>query len=152
LEVAAVAGFKRTIYVDRPVEAVFDFATDLSNASRLIPGITRAELITEGGMKTGAKFRETRRVGKRERTAVIEVVEHKRPEVHTARAAMMGMSAAYTFRFAPKGPGTQVDMEAQVRGNLLWKLFLGMMSRMMEKEDGQYLERLKLCMEGPPPS
>jgi len=144
-----MAGFTRTIFIDRPVEAVFDFATDLANASRLIPGITKAELITPGGMQTGAKFEETRRVGKKERTAVIEVVEHKRPEVHTARAAMMGMSAAYTFRFAPKGSGTHVDMVADVRGNLLWKLFLGMMSRMMEKEDGQYLERLKECMERP---
>ena len=34
-----------------------------------------------------------------------------------------------------------------VQGNVLWWLFLGMMSRMMEKEDGEYLERVKTAMQ-----
>ena len=104
-------------------------------------------MITDGGMKAGAKFRETRGAKGKEHTAVIEVIEHQRPTVHAARAGMLGMQATYTFRFTPEGPGTRVDMEADVRGNFLWWLFLGMFARMMEKEDGQYLERMKNAME-----
>jgi hypothetical protein len=142
-----MAGFTRSVFIARPVEAVFDFATDLKNASVLIPGITKCEMVTEGGIRPGATFRETRRVGNKERTAVIEIVEHKRPELHAASAAMMGMRATYRFGFSPEGTGTRATMEAVVQGNLLWKPFLGMMSRMMEKEDGEYLNRLKGAME-----
>jgi carbon monoxide dehydrogenase subunit G len=144
-----MVGFKRSTVIDRPIEQVFDFATDLSNAPRLMPGVTRTEMLTEGDMKAGARFRETRIVKGKERSAVIEVVDHQRPQLHKAASAMMGMKATYTFRFSPENAGTRVDMEAEVTGNLLWKLFSGMISRMMEREDGDYLTRLKDAMEKP---
>ena len=144
-----MAGFKRSILIARPVEEVFDFATDLGNAKVLLPNITKVELLTEGGLKPGAKFRETRVMNGKERSAVIEVVEHQRPTVHAAKAGMLGMEAMYRFRFFPDGTGTRVEMEAEVTGNFLWWLFLGLMSRAMEKEDGQYLDRLKAALETP---
>jgi carbon monoxide dehydrogenase subunit G len=147
-----MAGFKRSIVIARPVEQVFDFATDLANAKVLLPNITKVELLTEGGLKPGAKFRETRVMNGKERSAVIEVVEHQRPTVHAAKAAMLGMAATYRFRFFADGTGTRVEMEAEVTGNFLWWLFLGLMSRAMEKEDGEYLNRLKAGVEAGSPS
>jgi carbon monoxide dehydrogenase subunit G len=142
-----MAGFTRSVVIDRPIEEVFDFATDLANAPILLPNVTKTEMLTQGGMKPGARFREWRNMNGKVRDAVIEVVEYDRPRVHAATAAMMGMSATYRFRFTPEGAGTRVDMEAEVRGNFLWWLFLGMMSRVMEKEDGEYLNRLKSALE-----
>jgi hypothetical protein len=143
-------GFTRSIVIDRPVAEVFDFATDLNNASLFMPNVTKCEWVTDGGTRTGAKFRETRRMNGKERSAVIEVIEHDPPSVHAAKAAMMGMSGTYRFRFTPQGQGTRVDLDADVKGMFLWKPFLGMMSRMMEKEDGEYLTRLKEAMEKQP--
>jgi carbon monoxide dehydrogenase subunit G len=143
-------GFKRSVVIDRPIEEVFDFATDLANAPVFMPSCTKTELITEGGMKAGAKFKETRVHNGKERTAVIEVVEHERPTVHAARAGMMGMQATYYFRFFPEGASTRVELEAVVTGNFLWWLFLGMLARMMEKEDGEFLNRLKNAMQPKP--
>ncbi len=142
-----MAGFKRSEFIDKPVEEVFDFATDLSKAYLFMPGVTETEMLTEGGLKPGAKFRETRVMNGKKRSAVIEVVEHKRPQVHAACSAMMGMKAIYRFQFAPENTGTRVDMEAEVTGNWLWKPFLGMMTRFMEKEDGEFLTRLKEAVQ-----
>jgi carbon monoxide dehydrogenase subunit G len=144
-----MAGFKRSTVIHQPIEQVFDFATDLTNAPRLLPGVTRTEMLSEGGLKAGARFRETRIIKGKERSAVIEILDHQRPQLHKAASAMMGMKATYTFRFSPENSGTRVDMEAEVTGNLLWKLFLGMISRMMEREDGDYLTRLKDAIEKP---
>jgi len=144
-----VAGFQRSVVIQKPVEEVFDFATNLANAPLLIPGVTKTEMLTDGGIRSGARFRETRGIRGKQRSAVIEVVAHERPHLHAAGAAMMGMKATYTFRFAADGSGTRVDMDAAVSGNLLWKLFLGMMSRMMEREDGEYLTRLRDALEKP---
>jgi|ERR1043166_383885 carbon monoxide dehydrogenase subunit G len=142
-----MAGFTRTVVIDRPVEQVFDFATDLANAHHMMPNVTKTEWLTEGGMKPGARFKETRTVNGKERTAEITIIEHERPKLHAAYAGMMGLHAVYRFRFTPEGTGTRVDMEAIVSGNVLWWLFLGMMSRMMAKEDGEFLNRLKTAME-----
>jgi carbon monoxide dehydrogenase subunit G len=147
-----MAGFTRSVVIDRSVEEVFDFATDLNNASKFLPNVTKVEMLTDGGMKPGAKFKETRVMNGKERSAVIEIVEHDRPKVQAAAACMMGMCAKYTFRFSAEGSGTRVEMEAVVTGNFLWWLFLGMMSRMMEKEDGEYLHRLKAAMETTQPA
>lgn len=138
-----MAGFTRSVIISKPIEEVFDFATNLDNASTFLPGVTKCEMLTEGGLKRGAKFKETRKG----RSAVIEVVEHKRPGVHAAGASVMGMHATYWFRFHPDPAGTRVEMEADVQGNLIWRPFLGLMSRMMAKEDGEYLERLKAAMQ-----
>src|SRR5690348_15322284 len=96
-------GFHRTILIPRPIDEVFAFATDLDNASKFLPGVTKVEMLTDTGMRTGAKFRETRLMNGKERSAVIEIVEHRPPEVHSASAGMMGMKATYTFRFAREG-------------------------------------------------
>jgi Polyketide cyclase / dehydrase and lipid transport len=89
-----MAGFKRSTFINRPVEAVFDFATDLNNLSCLLPNLSRAELLTDGGIRTGARIRETRGVHGKSRTAVIEVQEHKRPEVHRAGAPVTSFASA----------------------------------------------------------
>jgi carbon monoxide dehydrogenase subunit G len=138
-----MAGFHRSVIINKGIEEVFAFATNLDHASKFLPGVTSTEMLTEGGMKTGARFKETR--GKR--SAVIEIIEHRPPHVHAASASMMGMRATYWFRFRAEPAGTRVEMEADVQGNFLWRPFLGMMSRMMEKEDGEYLERLKAAMQ-----
>jgi carbon monoxide dehydrogenase subunit G len=145
-----MAGFKRSILIQKPVEEVFDFATDVDKASQFMPGVTRIEMLTEGGMRQGARFRETRVIKGKERAAIIEIVAHERPRLHAASAAMMGMKATYTFRFAAEGSATRVDLDAEVSGNLLWWLFLGMICKAMEKEDGDYLTRLKEAIEHPP--
>ena len=77
---------------------------------------------------------------------MIEVVEHQRPSVHAARAGMMGMKATYTFRFHKDGTGTRVEMIADIVCNFLWWPFLGKLARMMDKDDGEYLNRLKEAM------
>jgi carbon monoxide dehydrogenase subunit G len=140
-------GFKRSIVIQTPVEHVFDFATDLANAHRVMPNVTKTEMLTDTGLQTGARFRETRLIKGKERSSVIEIVARERPHLHAARSAIMGMQATCTFRFAAEDSGTRVDMEAEVKGNLLWKLFLGMIATVMEKEDGECLERLKDAVE-----
>jgi carbon monoxide dehydrogenase subunit G len=142
-----MAGFKRSVLIARPVEEVFDFATNPDNVALFMPSVTKIEMLTENGIRAGARFRETRRIKGKEQTAVIEVVAHERPHVHAARSAMMGMKATYTFHFAPEDGATRAELVADVQGNFLWRLFLGLISRAMEKEDGDLLSRLKEALE-----
>ena len=144
-----MAGFKRSILVQKPVEEVFDFATNLDNAPLFMVGLTKVELLTEGGIKHGARFRSTRAFKGKERSAILEVVEYERPRVYATRSAMMGFKGSYAFHFAQEGSATRVELVADVSGNLLWWCFLGMLSSAMEKEDGDILRRLKDAIENP---
>jgi len=144
-----MAGFNRSVLIQKPLEEVFDFATDVQNVPLFLPNVTKIEVLTEGGVKKGARIKETRAFKGKERAAVVEITEHERPRLHAASAGMMGLRATYTFHFVSEGSATRVNLDADVTGNFLWWLFLGMMSKMMEKEDGEYLNRLKDAMEKP---
>ena len=92
-----MAGFKRSILVQKPVKEVFDFATNLDNAPLFMVGLTKVELLTEGGIKHGARFRSTRAFKGKERSAILEVVEYERPRVYATRSAMMGLKGIMPF-------------------------------------------------------
>jgi carbon monoxide dehydrogenase subunit G len=55
-----MAGFHRSVVINKGIEEVFAFATNLDHASKFLPGVTSTEMLTEGGMKTGARFRDAR--------------------------------------------------------------------------------------------
>ncbi len=142
-------GFTRTVQIPRPPAEVFEFATDLKMVTRWMPAIVRVEPVSEGAMRPGWKFRETRRMGKREGSAIIEVSEHRGPAqgdppyVHAGRSKAMGFDCQYLYTFTPEGDGTRIDLDATVRGtNPLSRLFAGKMARFMEKQDGDQLKAL----------
>ena len=139
--------FTSRVRIDTPLEAVFDFATDLDMASSWMPQITRIERLDEGPLRPGSRFKETRRIGKREATALIEVSAHERPTLHRASSSALGVHCEYEFRFLPDGESTTVELTASANGRWLGLLIAPMVLKMIQKEDGEVLERLKAAVE-----
>ena len=140
--------FTSRVRIDAPLETVFDFATDLEKARSWMPQITRIERLDQGPLRAGSRFRETRRIGKREATAVIQVSAHERPSVHRASSSALGVQCEYEFRFLPDGESTTVELIASAQGRWFGKLLAPMFLKMIQKEDGEMLERLKVAVEG----
>lgn len=152
-----MAGFAETIVIDFPPRDVFAFATDPDNFQKWFPSVLKFEQLNEGPVAVGTQFRETRLMGKKEATAVIEVTEHQGPPakreppfVHAGSSSMMGIKATYRYTFAEEEPGkTRVDLEATVVATkFLARMIVGMVNRAMQREDAAQLERLKAAMEG----
>lgn len=140
-------GFRTSEFIQRPREQVFDFATDPRNAPKWLTGVQKIELLTDGPIRAGTRFRETRVINKREAAAEIEVVEHERPRVHAAGAKFPGGSAVYRYEFHAEGSGTRVELVAEVRGKGLGWLMAPLMATVMKKMDGDQLQRLKAAIE-----
>jgi hypothetical protein len=145
-----MAGFRLTEWIERRPEDVFSFAANLDNAPKWINGVVRAEKLTDGPIRVGTRFRETRRFGKREHSAEIEVLAHDPPRTHAAGGSFPGGQAVYRYTFAPERNGTRVDMEAEVRGRGLGWLMVPLMVAAMKKADGDHLAALKRNVEAAP--
>lgn len=93
-----------------PVDEVFAVAADFANAPEVIGGIERVEMLTDGPVGVGTRFRETRVLHGREGTEEMEVTEFEPPERYALGCESHGCLYRTVFRFTPSGDSTEVDM------------------------------------------
>lgn len=141
-----MSGFTLTEWINQPVEAVFDFATDPNNAEKVISGVTNMEQISAGPIGVGTRYREKRVVNGKEAEAEMEISAYEPPSSYTMTSEMKGITVSYTYRFVPENNGTRVDLICNVSASGLKKLAAPMVASIMKKEDGDHLERLKAAM------
>lgn len=148
-------GFTATETIDRPADQVFAFFENTDNVGQWLEGVERIEPLDEGPMRAGWRFRETRRMGNRRASFVLEVRAHdgpssgRRPYRHEVGARIMGVDSVFDFTFHAEGPRrTRVDVECRVEPtNLFGRLLAGWMVKAMQKTDGEMLTRLKRAVE-----
>ncbi|QDU66753.1 SRPBCC family protein [Engelhardtia mirabilis] len=154
-----MAGFSLEKSIPHPPAQVFAFATDLARIRTWLPDVLACEVVGGGPMRDGAVLRETRKIGRRECTAQISIVEHSGPSqgheppfVHAASSAAMGVRCCYRYTFADDGQGgTDLTMDCTGEPtNLLGRLLVGPLVRYMRRADGDQLERLSAALDAAP--
>lgn len=142
-----MAGFELNERIEKPLDDVWRFFVDHENARAWMPDITRLEKMSEGPVRLGTRYRETRKMGGKEHTATLEVTAFEERKVYAGTVEEKGVRGTYTYTFAPEGQATRIRMVADVKARGLMKLMLPMFVRMMKKQDGGQLERLKRALE-----
>jgi hypothetical protein len=92
--------------VDAPVELVFDAATDLPNAADRIRGIDAIEMLTEGPVGMGTRWRETRTLMGRTATEELAITAWDPPRGYAVEARSCGTNYRTVFAFDEIAPGT----------------------------------------------
>ena len=93
-----------------PVERVFELASDLRGAPGRVKAITKMNVLTEGPVRKGTRFRETRLMFGREATEEMEITAFNRPHGYTVECTSCGCHYMTEFRFTPAGSSTEVEM------------------------------------------
>lgn len=139
-------------YVDAPRERVFEVATDLRRAPETIRGILALEVLTEGPIRKGTRFRETRLMFKREATAEMEVTAFDPPRGYAIGCEEHGCAYVHRLRFEPQGAGTKVVIEFEMIPQTFVARVLGVvfapLMRSCVKELRKDLEDLRAAAEG----
>lgn len=97
--------------IDAPLPLVFNLATDFAGSERTISAITRVEMLTEGPVRVGTRFRETRVMFDREHSEILEVAGLQANHSVTLRSDFGGVAFSSTFTFEPCEGGTLVTLE-----------------------------------------
>lgn len=95
-------------YINAPPERVFEVFADLPNAAGRVSAITRIEMLTDGPVGVGTRWRETRLMFKKEATETIEITAFDPPRSYTTLANSCGCRYECSFHFEPQGEGTNV--------------------------------------------
>lgn len=102
--------FTTTKTVAAPVERVFAIATDLRHAVGRIRAITKLDVLTEGPVGKGTRFRETRTMFGRPATEEMEITSFDPPHGYVVGCESHGTRYRTEFRFTPQGSSTEIAM------------------------------------------
>lgn len=137
--------------INAPADAVFETVSDISNYTKAVPDIVRVEFLTEQKTGVGARFRETRRMGKREATTELEVTEFVRNE----RVRMVSdaggtiWDTVFTVAQEQGGPGTRLDVVMEAKPyRLMSRLFVPLMKGAVAKAVAGDIDAVKAWLEG----
>jgi uncharacterized protein YndB with AHSA1/START domain len=137
--------------IDAPPEKVFAACTDLAGQPERISGIDSIEVLTEGPVGEGTRFRETRIVFGKQATEEMEIAEFDPPRRFVLTCESFGTAYTTEYRFDPDGDGTRLVLTMHARPvTMVAKLMTpmaGMMRRTMEKCLRADLEDLRRSCE-----
>lgn len=121
-----------TEHIRAPREQVFAKLIDYENFPDFISAITSVELLTEGEIGVGTRFRETRVMFGKEASEEMEIVEFERPSRLVYTAASHGCRYRSTHELVEKNGGTELSLHFEGKGiSFVGKLMSGLMGWMM---------------------
>jgi hypothetical protein len=94
-------------------ERVFAALSDFPHAAERIPGITAIEMLTDGPVGIGTRFRETRRMFGKEATEAMEVTAFEPGRSYVLEAVSCGCRYRTKVSCAAAGPATTVRMATE---------------------------------------
>ncbi len=144
-----------TVRVTRPIaaepEAVFDVFTRLREAPEHIRDITNLDVLTDGPIGAGTRFRETRVIFGREATEEMEITGFEPPQSYTVECTNHGAHYQTQYHFEPTQGGCAVTCIFTVTPlTFLAKLFSplsSLMSRSLKECLSRDIEDLQRVLE-----
>lgn len=98
----------RSVVVERRVAAsqgrVWEALTDLAGMERVLGGVTKVEVLTDGGFGVGTRWRETRRMFGKEATEEMWVTVSEPPERYVVVAESHGSRYVSEWVLRAEGP------------------------------------------------
>lgn len=130
-----------TTHVKADPAKTFDAFADFPRAAEMIRGIKRVEILTNGPVGKGTRFKETRVMFGKEATETMEVSAYERGKLYTLSCTSCGVAWSSTFRFTPDAGGTRVDLEMVCKP-------LTFLAKLMSPLGKLMAGSMKKCIEG----
>lgn len=136
-----------TIRVDRSPEDVHAYASDYRTMPEWRGGVSEAEQLTDGPVGVGTRIRAGGKVFGRPIGIVIEVTEQE-PGVRFGYRPVSGPLRTHNlYTFEPDAGGTLVTLTDEIELSGFFSLFEPLMVRMVRRQYGANLGRLKAILE-----
>jgi len=142
-----MSGFEMNEWIARTPKEVFDFITASENAPKVTSSVVSMVKLTEGPVRVGTRYRETRLMNGKEHSTELEVAAYEPDQRYAMKNLTEGIETIYHYSFKPEKEGTRIELVCEVKATGLKKLMVPMVASILKKEDGDHLQRLKQAME-----
>jgi hypothetical protein len=136
-----------SIHLNRPVEQVFAFLADTSKLTSWQSNLIKNELLTQGPLRAGSRFREVRRINNKEEEIEAEITTlelNKRLETKTVTKP----EARVSYSLDPEQGGTRLKYRFILETSGLMRIMEPMISGSIKKGTEADFEVLRRILEG----
>jgi uncharacterized protein YndB with AHSA1/START domain len=140
-----VATFEHSVTIDRPVEEVFAYLTDIRNLPRWQDGVVDARAEQEAG--PGAQFTEVRSFLGKRIESTMEIFEYEPSRVFSIRVAKGPIPFEVRHVFEVAGDGTRIQVHGSGEPGGFFKLAEPLVARQAEKAAKKSFATLKKLLE-----
>jgi len=138
--------FEKRVFVERPIQDVFDFVSDPANAAKWRSTIESAGWISEGSVGVGSRLRQVSKFMRRKQENTAEITAWEPPN-RMAQKMVEGPPFEHAFELQSKHGGTDLTVIGNMEMRGIFKLVPGMVVRQSEKMLETELNTLKLLLE-----
>jgi hypothetical protein len=133
-----------SIEIGATPEAVFDYASDMTNELEWNPKIVSMERLDHGPVTVGSRYRaEWPGSG----PAMVEVTAVERPHRWTSFSRGRGLDIAFEGRVAPAGSGSRLTVMMDLRPRGVMKVAAPLLARAMQRTEARNLPALRDAIE-----
>ncbi len=135
-----------SIHLHRPAHEVFAFLSDPQKLLLWQSNLLQSEMLTEGPLRLGSRFREVRRMGPRESEIRGEVSDF---EMNRRLATRTETRPQATVRYVlePEEGGTHLHYEFALQSTGLMRLMEPMIGSSIRKDSERDLQKLQQLLE-----
>lgn len=138
---------KHSVIINKPVEEVFAFVTDLRNETRWQPNVQEIRIVSDDTMHKGISFVEIRRLVWRDFVWTFEVTEFI-PNARYCFQSTFGTAPSKGCRtFEAVNGGTRITEESEVTLSGLYEAFAPILNRLWQRSREASYNRLKAMLE-----
>lgn len=140
-----------SVRINATPETVFAVVSDVENAPDRIEWFEKVEMLTDGPVRVGTRWRETRRMNNKECIEEWEMTAIESPNHFTAYCDSQGYDVEWTMRVEPEGEGSRLTLQMTTTprtliGKILTPIEL-LLSSMMKSMVQKDLESTKAYIE-----
>ena len=139
--------FEKRILINRPVEEVWKFISNIENMPRWDRGVLEARQTSEGPMGVGSTVQVVRQFLGRRRIGNFRVADVVPNRTVAIQAGGMGVRGEVRYTFEPVEGGTRMTSSAEVVFGGWLKLITPIIRPMLERDGRDDLANVKRVME-----
>jgi uncharacterized membrane protein len=136
-----------TIVINRPIEDVFNYTTDINKHAEWRENLVEAKLTSPGSAQEGATYVYTMKFMGQKIETVSEVIEHQEPTNYKWKATNGPFPLSGSMSFEPAPDGTRVTERIEAEPGGFFKLAEPVILRQQRSQMEQSLQNLKRVME-----
>ena len=142
-----MASYERSVWINRPVEQVFEFATNPENEPLWNTGMQESEITSAGPLGVGAKVRSVSRVLGRNVETTWEVTEYEMNRKKAVKSTSGPIPFESAAVFESFEGGTKLTFSIQAEADGIFRLITPVIIRMGKSQTENSFANLKELLE-----